>query len=132
LTLHHLQTNFDPVPVPGVLGVLAGAEFLDQVTQHPQVVEWVDLAGDVLGQRAHPRAAQRIGGHQRRLGVDLVEVLDDRHRLRERGRAVLQQRHQALRRHGREGRTGLLVAHQMHRPVVIRERLQRQRDAHPK
>ena len=70
---------------------------LHQVAQHAQVVQRVDLAGDVQRQRAHARAAQRVGRQQRRLGMGLVEVLDDRQRLREHVLAVAQQRHQPRR-----------------------------------
>ena len=41
--------------------LVAQAQVLDQVSQHAQVVERVDLAGHVQRQRAHPGAAQGVG-----------------------------------------------------------------------
>ena len=43
----------------------------------------MDVAGDDLRQRTHMRTLERIGGKKRRLGLDLVEILNDRERLRE-------------------------------------------------
>ena len=76
-----LKAGLDPMPVPAVLVVFAQLQVVHQVAQHAQVVQRVDLAGDVVGQRAHARATGRVGRQQRRRGVGFVEVLDDRQRL---------------------------------------------------
>ena len=94
----------------------------------------MDLAGDVERDRAHAGAAERVGGQQRRLGDGLVEVLDDRERLRDRRRRAAlgvvddERRHQLRRRDGAKRRRELLVLDEVDRQVVVVEPLQRQRD----
>ena len=69
LALDRLQAGLDPVPVPAVLGLVVDAQLALQVAQHAQVVERMDLAGDVERDRAHAGAAERVGGQERRLGT---------------------------------------------------------------
>eukprot|EP01137_Pigoraptor_chileana_P012682 Opistho-2@65302 len=128
--LHDLQPALHPVPVPAVLVVLADAHLLGQVAQHAKVVDRVDLAGDVLRQAAHLRPADRAVGQQRRLGIQLVQVLDDGQRLGQARLAVLQHRHQARARGAGIGLLLLFIAHQMHAAVVVVQAFQGQRDAH--
>ena len=67
LALDRLEPGLHPVAVPAVLVVLADLQVVHQVAQHAQVVQRVDLAGDVERQRAHAGARQRVAGQQRRL-----------------------------------------------------------------
>src|SRR5450759_5071567 len=47
------ETKLDPVPIPGVLCVLARAERTGQIFQHPQVVQGMNVARDRLRDRSH-------------------------------------------------------------------------------
>ncbi len=118
--LDDLEPGLDPVPVPAVLVVVGDLELALQIAQHAQVVERMDLARDVERERAHAGAAERIGRQQRRLGEGLVEVLDDRERLRQRRLAVLrivddERRHELRRRDRAKRRRELLVLDQVDR-----------------
>ena len=53
--LQRLEADVDPVAVPAVLLLLREAQRADQVVQHAQVVERMDLAGDLQRDRAHAR-----------------------------------------------------------------------------
>ena len=55
----------------------------------------MDVAGNQLGQRPHPRPADWIGRQQRRLRMHFVEIFDDRQRLREHLAGVEGQRRHA-------------------------------------
>ncbi len=119
------------MPVPGVLGLLVHLELMAQVLEHPQVVHGMDLAGDHLRQRAHAGPGDGVRRHQRGHGVHLVEVFDDRHRLRQ-ARAVvqLQHRHQAFDSDVAERGPLVFALGQVHRHVFVSQPLERERDAH--
>jgi hypothetical protein len=89
------KAGLDPVAVPGVDRLLVLVHAVAEILQDPQVVERVDVAGHRLGDRPDAGARHGIGRQQRRIGVDLVEILDDGERLGEDVAAVeLQRRHQ--------------------------------------
>jgi hypothetical protein len=125
-----LETDRDPVPVPGVVRGLVESERLQEIAQHAQIVDRMDVARDRVGNRAHARAARRIGGQERRLGMHLVEIFADRQRLRQHDRAVFERGHEAKRVPGEIVGRPLLVAAQMHEGMLGRQTLQGKRDAH--
>ncbi len=84
LRLQRREADLAPVPVPRVAGGLVDAERAGQVLQHAQVVERVDVAGDGERDGAHARALRRGPRQQARLGMRLLQPLDDRERLGER------------------------------------------------
>ena len=86
--LERLKAGIDPVIVPGGDRGLVVAQRMRQVAQNPQIVDWVDVASDDFGERAHPCAIGRFPGQQGRIGISLVEIFDDRERLDERPAAV--------------------------------------------
>ena len=91
----------------------------------------MDVAGDLQRDAAHASARDAILRQQRRVGVRLVQVFDDRQRLREHGRIVhRQRRHQALRIQ-REIILRALIAHaQVHVDALVgHDALEVQRDA---
>jgi len=47
-----------------------------------RLLKRMDLAGDDLREGAHVGAVERVGGEKPRPGMDFVEILDDRERLR--------------------------------------------------
>ncbi len=67
--------------VPGVDLRLLVLELTLEVLQRDEIVERVDIAGDHLRDGAHLGAFERVGRQQRRFGIDIVEILDDRQRL---------------------------------------------------
>ena len=67
--------------IPKVFGRLANTQLAAQVLQHPQVVQRVQVAGDMQRQGTHPGALRRITGQQRRHGEDFLEVFENRQRL---------------------------------------------------
>ena len=94
----------------------------------------MDVAGDHLGERAHMGACDRIGRQQRRLGMDLVEILDDGERLDQHVAVVeRQRRHAPLRIDGAElGRVLLAAAlGEMDRLHLVGEALEIERDPRP-
>ena len=93
----------------------------------------MDVGGRDQRQRAHPRAADRILGQQRRIGMRLLEIFHDRHRLGQHLAGVQHQRRHQLLRIERDivGRAMLALA-QMARRVLDRDALEVERDAHAK
>jgi hypothetical protein len=96
LRLERGEAGVDPVPVPGILGLLADIERADQVAQHAQIVQRMDVAADRQCDRAHPGAARQRRRQQRRLRMSLVQVFDDRQRLGHHRVAVDQRRDELL------------------------------------
>src|SRR5262245_20152688 len=76
------QSVGDPVAIPGVDLLLVLPQRAPEVLQRAQVVERMDLAGDEERQAAYARAADGVFGKQARPRMRLVEILDDRKRLR--------------------------------------------------
>src|SRR5262249_43593680 len=88
--------------------------------------------GDDLGERAHPGAVGGMAGEQRRLGMRLVEILDDGERLEKDLPVILERRHQPLRIDREIGGRALGVAAQVDRALLGLEALQIESDAHAK
>src|SRR6185369_11606026 len=88
----------DPMAIPGIHLVFGLAHHLAQMGERARVVERVNLARDNQREHPHARAAERVLGKERRLRMRLVEVLDDRERLRQYLPVIEhQRRHQRLR-----------------------------------
>src|SRR5688572_13924887 len=119
-----------PVAVPVVAPRLVDLELLREVLQHAQVVERVDVAGDRERDRAHPRAILETLGQKRRQRMLLVEVLDDRERLREAPLTDHQRRHEPLRVQLEVAGRALFALAQVDEAALGREPLQVQGDAH--
>src|SRR5216684_2494091 len=131
--LDPVKAELDPVIEPGLDALLVLSQFVAQVAQHAQIVDRVDVARHGLRQAAHPRPASGMAGQQRRLRLDLVEVLDDGERLDQHLAIVrLQRRHQALRLQRKIVRPALLVLAQMDGRLFGRNALEVERDPHAK
>ncbi len=127
--LERLKAGIDPVIVPSRDRGLVVVQRMRQVAQHPKIVDRMNVAGDDLGQRTHPRALGRVARKQRRIGINLVEIFDDRQRLDERPAAIIEGRHQALRVDGEVIGLGLIVSSQMNGRGLVVELLQIEGDA---
>ena len=57
--LDRLETQPDPMIEPFLDRLLVMAQRLRQIAQHAQIIQGMDVAGDDLGYRAHPRL---VGG----------------------------------------------------------------------
>src|SRR5712691_9410157 len=81
---------------------------------------------------ASPRTQARrdVGRQERRLGVFLLEVFEDRERLEQLGRAVGQRRHHHLRIDRAVLRRELVATLQMEEHILALQPLQVERDAH--
>ena len=79
--LERLEALYHPVTIPVVGLGLRVLERAFEIVQRHEIVQRMDVAGDDLREGAHLRALDRVGGEERGLGVDLVEIFDDRERL---------------------------------------------------
>ncbi len=122
-----------PMVVPGVdLGLFVLELTLD-VLQRDEIVERMNVAGDHLRNGAHFGAFERVGRQERRLGMGLVEIFDDRQRLGQNLAAGKLERRDALLRIERaEFRLVLRAAvlGQMNGCHLIRQTLEIERDTH--
>ena len=132
LRLDGFQAQRHPVVYPGGALRVGGLQGAGEVVEHAQVVQRVDVAGHAQRQRAHAGAAHGALRQQRGRGVRLFQVFEEGERLRERGAPVLQRGHERGRVHGAVGGLELLAAaaQQVHGHAVIRQPLERERDAH--
>src|SRR5690606_17718526 len=128
--LQRVEALADPVTNPVHACGLIQAELVFQVAQHAEVVQRMDVAGDRERQRAYPGTVRLVGGQQRRIGMNLFQVFDDRQRLRDGNAVVDEGRHPAERIELPVPEALLLVAHQVHRVQVRLQLLEVQRDAH--
>ncbi len=132
--LHRVEAVGDPVVIPGVdLGLLMLERVL-QIAQRADIVERMDIAGDDLGDRPHLGALQRIARQERGLRMDLVEILDDRHRLDEHVAGIERERGEPhVRVDGAVFRLAVDAAFllQMDRDHLADQALEIERDAHP-
>src|SRR5205823_3936269 len=123
----------DPVRVPAVARGIVRLQLARQIPQHAQVVQRVDVACHELGDGADARAGRRVLREQRRLGMGLVQVLDDRHRLEQRlARRQLQRRNRAHRIDALVLVCQVLLGAQVEDHALVRQPLQSQRDADAK
>ena len=100
-----------------------------QVAQDPQIVDWMNIASDNLGERTHPRAIRGIPRQKWRIGVGLIEIFDDCQRLNQSSLTVLQGRHQALGVDGQIIGLDLVIAPQMDGHGLVVELFQIEGDA---
>ena len=117
--------------IPAVAGLLGEAQLLFQIAQDPQVVQRMHLARDELRHGADAGALRRRAGQQGGLGVGLLEVFDDGHRLDERALAVGQRRNGLLRIDARVLRPPVVTRPQVQDLRLVRDALQVQHDADP-
>jgi hypothetical protein len=116
---------------PFVLRRIIVSERARHVLEHAQVVQRMDVTGDGQGELPNPGAIGRRGARQqRRFGESLVEVFDDRQRLREVFAIVLEHRHELRRVGAREGVRHLLGREQVHRHALVWQVLEIQCDPH--
>src|SRR5262249_2979356 len=80
VSLQTCQSLSDPMAVPAFGCCLVGSELRLDVLEHAHVVERVNIAADDLRHRSHVMASVHVCRHQRRLRVNLVQILDDGHR----------------------------------------------------
>src|SRR5258708_33821036 len=120
------------MPVPRVFRFVNDLQRVLQILQNAQVVDGMDLARDLKRDRTNKRAIQWRARQQRWLGMRLVQIFDDRKRLREYVVTVDKRRHDAVRIQLAIIRLQLLpaIAQKMDRGVLKREPFEIQRDAH--
>src|SRR3546814_5939563 len=61
------------------------------------MVDWMDITGDDLGHASDLGPLDGVSGDQGRIGIDLIQIFDDRQALAKTGLSVDEPRHQALR-----------------------------------
>src|SRR5438270_1127781 len=92
----------------------------------------MNVAGDDVSEPTNPCPACRLARQQRRFGICLVEIFEDRQRL-DQGVAVrLQRRHQPLRIDRKKAGFPLVATAQMDERALVVESFEVQRDAHAK
>src|SRR6266581_3989115 len=92
----------------------------------------MNVAGNDRGERTHASPAIGVAGQERRLGICLVEVFDDRQRLDQHLVADFERRHQALRVDATKVGSGLVAPAQVDEGVLVIELLEIEGDAHAK
>ena len=103
-----------------------------QARQLFQILIRMCFAGEHVGEGADLGTPLRVLGQQRRLGMGLVEPLDDGERLgQDTARIILQRRHQPLRVDDEIGRRMLFALAKVMRQVLAPQTLQVQRDSDP-
>ena len=65
------------VPTPARLRLVADPKFVCQVLQDPHIVEWVDIAGNRVSERAGLGPLDGVLGIQGRVWIDLLQTLQD-------------------------------------------------------
>src|SRR5215471_4895694 len=131
---HRGEALENPVVIPGVDLGLVLTKLVLEVAQRSHIVERVDVAGDHLGERAHLRPLDGVARQQRRLGMDFVEIFDDRERLNEHVAGIELQGRQAHLRIDRAIFRFLVEAAlllQVDRNHLAAQALEVERDAHP-
>ncbi|GCC44665.1 hypothetical protein chiPu_0028479, partial [Chiloscyllium punctatum] len=132
MTFERRQRLDRPVPPPGVLLAVAQVELAVEIAAHPWRDQRMALAGDHQRQSTHPGAAERIGRQQRRVGIGLVEIVDDRERLEQHGAVVDHQRRQRhLRIDLAIGVSAMRVRIEIDEYDFGRHALEVERDPHP-
>src|SRR6185295_7630269 len=120
----------DPMGVPLVHGRFVLVQLLAQEVEHPQVVERMNVTGDVLRHRAYLRTAHRVRREQAWRRKALVQVFDDRERLTENDTTDLERRHEPLGIHAEIVRSTMLRLAQAPRDDLVIEPLEVERDAY--
>ena len=135
--LQRRKAEIDPVSIPGCFLLIRDAERPRQILEHAQVIHWMNVARHLQGHGAHINTIQRGSRQQRGLRVHVVQIVDDRKRLREHVRLTVdgmrQRRHQpiGIDRTIRGLQLLAAIANKMDRRLIERNRFQRQRDPHP-
>ena len=124
------EPQVDPVSIPAVLRFFARADRAGQVPEDTEIVERVDIARNGHCDGAHARPRLRSFRQQRRLRIALVQVFDDRQRLREAAPVIVERGHELLRIHVAIRRGGLLALAQVDGNVFVTLALEVERDAH--
>jgi hypothetical protein len=121
-----------PVPAPFRHPGLVEPDFPGKVFTNARHDQRVRIGGDELRKRAHARAAARITRQQRRSGMRLVQIFDDRQRLEQRRPfAVDEHRYRHHRIDRAERRRTLLAFHQVYvHHLIGHEAFEVERDAH--
>src|SRR5262249_8935129 len=96
VSLQTSQSLSDPMAIPRPGRCVVGTELRLDVLEHTYVIERVNITADDLRHRSHVVASMHVRRHQRRLRVDLVQILDDGHGLNEGSIAIDQQGYQSL------------------------------------
>ena len=99
MRIEGIESARDPLAHPCRYGGLVELELFLEIARGARVLQWLNVAGDDVRQHPHARAIDRVARNQTMVGKHLVEVLDDRERLREPLAVVHQCRHAALRIH---------------------------------
>src|SRR5713226_9613348 len=99
MSFDRLKRPERPMREPEVAAGLVHLELLLQVAPYPGNDQGMAICGCDQGEAAHARAAAWILGQQRRLGMRLLEVLQDGERLEQRRPWLVedQRRHHPLR-----------------------------------
>jgi hypothetical protein len=129
-----LEALENPVVIPGVDLGLVLTQLVFEIAQRARIVERMDVAGNHLRRRPHLRPFERIARQQRRLGMHLIEIFDDRERLNEHVAGIeLQRRHAHLRVDRAVFRLLVEAAllEQVDRDHLAAQALEVERDAHP-
>src|SRR5215470_1018788 len=121
----------EPVPDPLQPLRLVDLELVAEVVADPRHDQRVDVARRDLRQPPDARAGARLAREERRLGMGLVQVLEDRERLEERwGVAVEERRHHALRVDAAVPGRELLALQEIDDRLLEGDRLEVERDPH--
>ena len=129
--LDRLQAGGEPVGLPGAPGRIVEPALGRQILPDARDDERVGVGSQHEGDRADPGTAMRIGRKQRRVGLDLVEELEDGERLGERQLPFLdQRRYRAERVDGQEALAVLLAGREIDDMLLGRQPLQGQRHPH--
>lgn len=83
-----IEALHDPVAKPALLIIRGRDQFAVEVVDHPRGDERMDVARDELGECPHALTLTCFGRQEPRCRAYLVEVLDDRQRLREHATTV--------------------------------------------
>ncbi len=118
---------------PGVAGGLIELEGILQIIAHPGHDQRVAVAGTQMSQRQHPGPISGIGRHQGGIGVSLIQIIHDRHRLEQGPTEAVdhQSRYGALGVDLQVGRVVLLSGQQVDRYFFECQSLVLECSAHP-
>ena len=129
--LHRGEPGIEPMPDPAQHLLLPELQLVEQVMPDARHDQRVRVGNVDQRKAARPGACRCILRQQWRLGVFLVEIFEDRQRLKQLHIAIDQGRHDHLRVERLVLRPELVALLQMQKGIVMRQPLQVQRDPHP-